>query len=71
MDKKKNLWESHENKEIIRRKPSPISACEDSILRVVVFDSTQTQGSSKYFLFTEKEKIRLLKWKKNSKRAMK
>lgn len=43
---------THENNDIIRRKPSPISVCEDSMLRVVVFDSTQTQSSSKYFLFT-------------------
>jgi len=29
-----------------------ISACDDKMLRVVVFDSTHTQGSSKYFLIT-------------------
>lgn len=29
-----------------------ISACDDRMLRVVVFDSTHTQGSSKYFLIT-------------------
>lgn len=29
-----------------------ISACDERMLRVVVFDSTHTQGSSKYFLIT-------------------
>ena len=29
-----------------------ISACDERMLRVVVFDSTHTQGSSKYFLKT-------------------
>lgn len=46
--------ETDENKEMISRKPSPISAFEESMLRVVVFDSTQTQGSSKYFLIDTK-----------------
>jgi hypothetical protein len=44
-------WETYENSERTSRNPSPISACDVSILRVVLFDSTQTQGSSKYFLF--------------------
>lgn len=42
---------THESSEMIRTKPIPISACEDSMLRVVVLDSTHKQGSSKYFLF--------------------
>ena len=40
----------YESREIIRRKPIAISACDERMLRVVVFDSTHTQGSSKYFL---------------------
>lgn len=44
--------DTHEKRAMIRIKPFPISACEESILRVVVFDSTQTQASSKYFLKT-------------------
>lgn len=44
--------DTHDNKEMIRRKPSPTSACEDNMLRVVPLDSTQTQSSSKYFLFS-------------------
>ena len=47
---------TNESKDIIKRKPFPISTCEESMLSVVVFDSTQTQGSSKYFLFIIKEK---------------
>lgn len=46
-----------ESKEMIRMKPSPISACEDRMLRVVEFDSTHTQGSSKYFLQQIRESI--------------
>lgn len=45
------------------RNPSPISACDVRILRVVLFDSTQTQGSSKYFLFKQK-KLCILEQKK-------
>nr|GMD53973.1 hypothetical protein Iba_chr11cCG7730 [Ipomoea batatas] len=41
-----------EKREIIKRNPSPISACEVSILSVLAFDSTQTHASSKYFLHT-------------------
>lgn len=41
---------TYEIREIIRRNPIPISACEDSILMVAAFDSTHTQNSSKYFL---------------------
>lgn len=44
--------DTHEKRAMIRIKPFPISACEESILRVVVFDTTQTQASSKYFLMT-------------------
>lgn len=39
---------------MIKRNPIPISACEESMARVAVFDSTHTQGSSKYFLTTTK-----------------
>lgn len=56
MTKKEKMVRTDEIKEISRRKPSPISVCEESMLRVVVFDSTQTQGSSKYFLFATKGK---------------
>lgn len=42
--------DTYETREIISRNPVPISDCEDIMLRVVVFDSTQTQASSKYFL---------------------
>lgn len=41
-----------EKREIIKRNPSPISACEDSILSVLAFDSTHTHASSKYLLHT-------------------
>jgi len=41
---------TYENKETINRKPSPISVWEERMLRVVVLDSTHTQGSSRYFL---------------------
>ena len=50
------IWETYDNREIIRRKPSPISACEVSMLRVVELDSTHTHASSKYFL-SPKEKL--------------
>lgn len=56
MRKKEKIVGTDESKEMSRRKPSPISVCEESMPRVVVFDSTQTQGSSKYFLFTTKGK---------------
>lgn len=46
---------TYDNKERIRRKPSPISACEESMLRVVELDSTHTQASSKYFLSTKRK----------------
>ena len=49
--------ETDEKIEMIRRKPSPISACDESMFRVVTFDSTQTQGSSKYFLFTNEKPL--------------
>jgi len=57
--KKEKTSETYENNETISRNPSPISACDVSILRVELFDSTQTQGSSKYFLFkrNSEEKI--------------
>jgi len=48
---------AYENKEMIKRKPSPTSACDDNMLRVVVLDSTHTQMSSKYFLFSETTKL--------------
>lgn len=53
---------THETREIIRRNPIPISACEESMLRVAVFDSTHTQISSKYFL--SRSPKMLLPWKK-------
>lgn len=52
---KEKARKTDENSEMISKNPSPISACEVSMLRVVLFDSTQTQGSSKYFLLSEKE----------------
>jgi len=52
-EKKEKTAETDENNEMISRNPSPISACDVSILRVVLFDSTQTQGSSKYFLYKQ------------------
>jgi len=51
--KKEKASETDENNEMINRNPSPISACDVSIWRVELFDSTQTQASSKYFLFNQ------------------
>ena len=48
-----------DKREIIKRNPIPISACEDSMLSIVEFDSTQTQGSSKYFLLINHHRDRL------------
>lgn len=42
---------TNEKRDTISRSPSPISACAERMLRVVVFDSTQMQASSKYFLY--------------------
>lgn len=50
VEKRQKGLKTDESKEMIKMKPSPISACEDRMLRVVEFDSTHTQGSSKYFL---------------------
>ena len=48
-------------------KPSPISAWDESMLSVDVFDSTHTQGSSKYFLFTDIQKAMSIAKEKNLK----
>lgn len=50
MNRRKMSWITNENRERTRRNPSPISACEERMLSIVVFDSTHTHGSSKYFL---------------------
>lgn len=42
--------DTDDNREITSRNPVPMADCEDIMLRVVVFESTQTQASSKYFL---------------------
>ena len=45
---------THEKSEMIMRNPRVISAFEQSRLSVVLFVSTQRQGSSKYFLNKKK-----------------
>lgn len=62
VDKSQKGLRTDEIKEMIRMKPSPISACEDRMLRVVEFDSTHTQGSSKYFLQQIKESTKSIRY---------
>ena len=54
--RKGNELITDDNRERIRTNPTPIAACEERMLSKVVFDSTHTHGSSKYFLSTNPEK---------------
>lgn len=49
--------DTNDKREIISRNPVPMADCEDIMLRVVVFESTQTQASSKYFLHKAHSKV--------------